>query len=412
MQGAAFGFTFDDVLPVSRFVDGRRHGRRPASVEVEVLHTPGHTPGSVCFSLARRDARCCSAATRCSSGASAGPTSGAATCARSSARSRRGSTRCPRTRSSSRATARRRRSAKSGGDESASCRAVGQVDESSPRQVTVSMRPRANGVLLIDSARAFCQGGDDAERCRAASRFRSEEAPRRQEEGARGGLARVRRDDPPRRRRSPSPGIPADRSRSSTRCSCSTGVANVTPQEPPRAGPRRRRRQQRPHLARRLRVLAAFGFVTHDQVRIGFRRAGSAFAGHVETKVPGVEWNTGNLGQGFSAAVGAALARKLREQRRLDLRDHGRRRAAEGPDLRGTPVRDEVRPEPARRDHRPQSPPDRRRDRRGHAAERHRGMGRGGLERGRARRPRLRRAVRDARRRSAAARSRIPTARR
>jgi transketolase len=60
-------------------------------------------------------------------------------------------------------------------------------------------------------------------------------------------------------------------------------------------------------------VLAAFGFVTHEQVRIGFRRAGSAFAGHVESRVPGVEWNTGNLGQGFSAAVGAALARKLRK---------------------------------------------------------------------------------------------------
>jgi transketolase len=59
-------------------------------------------------------------------------------------------------------------------------------------------------------------------------------------------------------------------------------------------------------------TLAAFGFVTHDQVRIGFRRAGSAFAGHVEARVPGVEWNTGNLGQGFSAAVGAAMARKLR----------------------------------------------------------------------------------------------------
>ncbi|HYC78191.1 MAG TPA: transketolase [Planctomycetota bacterium] len=59
-------------------------------------------------------------------------------------------------------------------------------------------------------------------------------------------------------------------------------------------------------------TLAAFGFVSHDDVRLGFRRAGSAFAGHVETKVPGVEWNTGNLGQGLSAGVGAATARKLR----------------------------------------------------------------------------------------------------
>lgn len=59
-------------------------------------------------------------------------------------------------------------------------------------------------------------------------------------------------------------------------------------------------------------TLAAYGFIKHDDVRIGFRRAGSAFAGHVETKVPGVEWNTGNLGQGLSAGVGAAAARKLR----------------------------------------------------------------------------------------------------
>jgi hydroxyacylglutathione hydrolase len=50
MQGSMFGFTFDDVLPVSRFI---KHGDTIAAggVEVEVLHTPGHTPGSVCFSL-------------------------------------------------------------------------------------------------------------------------------------------------------------------------------------------------------------------------------------------------------------------------------------------------------------------------------------------------------------------------
>lgn len=59
-------------------------------------------------------------------------------------------------------------------------------------------------------------------------------------------------------------------------------------------------------------TLAAHGFVKQEDVLVGFRRAGSAFAGHVETKVPGVEWNTGNLGQGLSAGVGAAMARKLR----------------------------------------------------------------------------------------------------
>jgi hydroxyacylglutathione hydrolase len=50
MQGAAFGFKFDPVLPVSRWVaDGDTVGA--GKVEVEVLHTPGHTPGSVCFRL-------------------------------------------------------------------------------------------------------------------------------------------------------------------------------------------------------------------------------------------------------------------------------------------------------------------------------------------------------------------------
>src|SRR5262249_7930870 len=48
MQGAMFGLTFDDVLPVSRFI---QNGDTIAAggAEVEVIHTPGHTPGSVCF---------------------------------------------------------------------------------------------------------------------------------------------------------------------------------------------------------------------------------------------------------------------------------------------------------------------------------------------------------------------------
>jgi glyoxylase-like metal-dependent hydrolase (beta-lactamase superfamily II) len=50
MQGSLFGFTFDDVLPVSRFI---ANGDTIAAggIEVEVVHTPGHTPGSVCFRL-------------------------------------------------------------------------------------------------------------------------------------------------------------------------------------------------------------------------------------------------------------------------------------------------------------------------------------------------------------------------
>jgi glyoxylase-like metal-dependent hydrolase (beta-lactamase superfamily II) len=54
MQGAAFGFEFDDVLPVSRFLkNGDVVG--PSGAQVEVLHTPGHTPGSICFSLGGRN---------------------------------------------------------------------------------------------------------------------------------------------------------------------------------------------------------------------------------------------------------------------------------------------------------------------------------------------------------------------
>ena len=60
-------------------------------------------------------------------------------------------------------------------------------------------------------------------------------------------------------------------------------------------------------------VLCEFGYVREEDLFLGFRRAGSAFAGHVETCVPGVEWNTGNLGQGLSAGTGMALAQRLRK---------------------------------------------------------------------------------------------------
>lgn len=59
-------------------------------------------------------------------------------------------------------------------------------------------------------------------------------------------------------------------------------------------------------------VLAAAGYIDRREMLLKFRLAGSAFSGHVETGVPGVEWNTGNLGQGLSAGCGSALAAKLR----------------------------------------------------------------------------------------------------
>ncbi len=62
-------------------------------------------------------------------------------------------------------------------------------------------------------------------------------------------------------------------------------------------------------------VLCAFGFDERETFLAHFRQAGSRFGGHVENHVPGVEWNTGNLGQGLSAACASALAAKLAGER-------------------------------------------------------------------------------------------------
>lgn len=59
-------------------------------------------------------------------------------------------------------------------------------------------------------------------------------------------------------------------------------------------------------------VLAEFGYIPEDRLLLEFRHAGSSLAGHVECCVPGVEWNTGNLGQGLSAGAGMALALRLK----------------------------------------------------------------------------------------------------
>lgn len=59
-------------------------------------------------------------------------------------------------------------------------------------------------------------------------------------------------------------------------------------------------------------VLAAYGCFPRERMLLDFRRAGTPFSGHVETCVPGIEWNTGNLGQGLSAGTGFALAARLR----------------------------------------------------------------------------------------------------
>jgi len=60
---------------------------------------------------------------------------------------------------------------------------------------------------------------------------------------------------------------------------------------------------------------AAFGLMGYFPLADAisqFRLAGSIYEGHVEPDVPGIEWASGNLGQGLSAACGFALAQKLK----------------------------------------------------------------------------------------------------
>ena len=59
-------------------------------------------------------------------------------------------------------------------------------------------------------------------------------------------------------------------------------------------------------------VLGRLGFFDIDMAISTFRKTGSIFEGHIVRKVPGIEWGTGNLGQGLSAGCGFALADKLK----------------------------------------------------------------------------------------------------
>lgn len=61
-------------------------------------------------------------------------------------------------------------------------------------------------------------------------------------------------------------------------------------------------------------TLAAYGFVNREEVIAGFRHPASIFEGHITRGIPGVEWTTGNLGQGLSAGVGFALAAKYKKK--------------------------------------------------------------------------------------------------
>jgi transketolase len=57
--------------------------------------------------------------------------------------------------------------------------------------------------------------------------------------------------------------------------------------------------------------LAHLGHMPVDEVVAFFRKTGSPFEGHVVKGIPFIQWSTGNLGQGLSAAAGFAMASKL-----------------------------------------------------------------------------------------------------
>lgn len=61
-------------------------------------------------------------------------------------------------------------------------------------------------------------------------------------------------------------------------------------------------------------ALASAGFFNAEGAVVGFRLAGSPFEGHVERSVPGIEWGTGNLGQGLSVGIGKAFYANLSKQ--------------------------------------------------------------------------------------------------
>ena len=57
-------------------------------------------------------------------------------------------------------------------------------------------------------------------------------------------------------------------------------------------------------------TLANYGYFPKEELKT-FRKFGSRLQGHVYSKVPGVEFNTGSLGHGLSVANGIALGAKM-----------------------------------------------------------------------------------------------------
>jgi transketolase len=58
-------------------------------------------------------------------------------------------------------------------------------------------------------------------------------------------------------------------------------------------------------------ALGQAGLVSRDAAIHGFRKIGSPFEGHVNGKLKGIDWYSGNLGQGLSVGCGMAIAGKI-----------------------------------------------------------------------------------------------------
>ena len=91
-------------------------------------------------------------------------------------------------------------------------------------------------------------------------------------------------------------------------------VANVDPKNPNMEN-RDRIVLSKGHAAPALyAILAQKGYFPHDDLK-GFRQIDSHLQGHPDmTKTPGVDANTGSLGQGVSIAVGMAMAAKYKKE--------------------------------------------------------------------------------------------------
>jgi transketolase len=60
-------------------------------------------------------------------------------------------------------------------------------------------------------------------------------------------------------------------------------------------------------------ALGMLGIIDIDEAIAYFRKAGSPYEGHIERHVKGIEWSTGNLGQGLSAGCGFSLVSKIKK---------------------------------------------------------------------------------------------------